>query len=72
MVNIFLKSIFLIEKDSTDHPKPPQGKVEFLELSRKCNKIRWKTLQYNGGKQVTSFVIERSVAGKKSWTLLVK
>ncbi|KAI9523591.1 hypothetical protein NQZ68_026533 [Dissostichus eleginoides] len=57
---------------STDHPKPPQGKVEFLELSRKCNKMRWKPLRYNGGKQVTSFVIERSVAGKKSWTLLIK
>ncbi|KAI4825016.1 hypothetical protein KUCAC02_020721 [Chaenocephalus aceratus] len=31
-----------------DHPKSPQGKVEFLELSRKCNKMRWKTLRYNG------------------------
>lgn len=34
--------------------------------------MRWKTLRYNGGKQVTSFVIERSVAGKNFWTLLVK
>lgn len=53
---------------STDHPKPPQGKVEFLELSGKCIKMKWKAPRDNGGKQVTSFVIERRVAGKKSWT----
>ncbi|XP_053175920.1 immunoglobulin superfamily member 22-like [Scomber japonicus] len=51
-----------------DHPKPPQGKVEFLELSGKCIKMKWKAPRDNGGKQVTSFVIERRVAGKKSWT----
>ncbi|KAM3869988.1 immunoglobulin superfamily member 22-like [Diretmus argenteus] len=50
-----------------DHPKPPQGKVEFLEQSRKCIKMKWKAPRDNGGKQVTSFVIERRVAGKKSW-----
>ncbi|XP_037623781.1 immunoglobulin superfamily member 22-like [Sebastes umbrosus] len=51
-----------------DHPKPPQGKVEFLELSGKCIKMKWKAPRDNGGKQVTSFVIERRVAGKKCWT----
>ncbi|KAE8296494.1 Immunoglobulin superfamily member 22 [Larimichthys crocea] len=51
-----------------DHPKPPQGKVEFLELSGKCIKMKWKAPRDNGGKQVKSFVIERRVAGKKSWT----
>ncbi|XP_026166579.1 immunoglobulin superfamily member 22-like [Mastacembelus armatus] len=50
-----------------DHPKPPQGKAEFLELSGKCIKMKWKAPRDNGGKQVTSFVIERHVAGKKSW-----
>ncbi|XP_044213840.1 immunoglobulin superfamily member 22-like isoform X2 [Thunnus albacares] len=50
-----------------DHPKPPQGKVEFQELSGKCIKMKWKAPRDNGGKQVTSFVIERRVAGKKSW-----
>ncbi|XP_071751221.2 immunoglobulin superfamily member 22-like [Centroberyx gerrardi] len=50
-----------------DHPKPPQGKVEFLERSRKCIKMKWKAPRDNGGKQVTSFVIERRVASKKSW-----
>ncbi|XP_028440258.1 immunoglobulin superfamily member 22 isoform X1 [Perca flavescens] len=51
-----------------DHPKPPQGKVEFLELSGKIVKMKWKAPRDNGGKQVTSFVIERRTAGKKSWT----
>ncbi|XP_045892604.1 immunoglobulin superfamily member 22-like isoform X2 [Micropterus dolomieu] len=51
-----------------DHPKPPQGKVEFLELSGKCIKMKWKAPRDNGGKQVTSFVVERRVADKKSWT----
>uniref|UniRef100_A0A667WSX9 Immunoglobulin superfamily member 22 n=2 Tax=Myripristis murdjan TaxID=586833 RepID=A0A667WSX9_9TELE len=50
-----------------DHPKMPQGKVEFLERSRKCIKMKWKAPRDNGGKQVTSFVIERRLAGKKSW-----
>ncbi|KAG7244515.1 hypothetical protein INR49_030167 [Caranx melampygus] len=50
-----------------DHPKPPQGKVEFLELSERCIKMKWKAPRDNGGKQVTSFVIERRLAGKKSW-----
>lgn len=45
----------------------PQGKVEFLERSRKCIKMKWKAPRDNGGKQVTSFVIERRLAGKKSW-----
>lgn len=30
--------------------------------------MKWKAPRDNGGKQVTSFVIERRVAGKKSWT----
>ncbi|KAI3371505.1 hypothetical protein L3Q82_024091 [Scortum barcoo] len=50
-----------------DHPKPPQGKVEFLELWGKCIKMKWKAPRDNGGKQVSSFVIERRMAGKKSW-----
>ncbi|XP_047452409.1 immunoglobulin superfamily member 22-like isoform X2 [Mugil cephalus] len=50
-----------------DHPKPPQGKVEFLELSGKCIKMKWKAPRDNGGKQVTSFLVERRAAGKKSW-----
>nr|XP_057932598.1 immunoglobulin superfamily member 22-like [Doryrhamphus excisus] len=51
-----------------DHPKPPQGKVEFLELSRKCIKMKWKAPRDNGGKEVTGFVIERRESSKKSWT----
>ncbi|KAI1903990.1 hypothetical protein AGOR_G00001080 [Albula goreensis] len=50
-----------------DHPEPPQGKVEFLERTGKCITMKWKAPRDNGGKQVTSFVIERRVAGKKSW-----
>lgn len=50
-----------------DRPRPPQGKVEFLEMSRKCIKMKWKAPRDNGGKQVTSFLIERRLAGKKSW-----
>ncbi|XP_033823481.2 immunoglobulin superfamily member 22-like [Periophthalmus magnuspinnatus] len=53
--------------DVIDRPKPPQGKVEFLETSRKCIKMKWKAPRDNGGKQVTSFLIERRPAGKKSW-----
>uniref|UniRef100_A0A3Q1GCP6 Immunoglobulin superfamily member 22 n=1 Tax=Acanthochromis polyacanthus TaxID=80966 RepID=A0A3Q1GCP6_9TELE len=51
-----------------DHPKPPQGKVEFPELSGRCIRMKWKAPRDDGGKQVTSFVIERRPAGKKSWT----
>ncbi|KAK7891736.1 hypothetical protein WMY93_023699 [Mugilogobius chulae] len=50
-----------------DRPKPPQGKVEFLEMSRKCIKMKWKAPRDNGGKQVTKFLVERRPAGKKSW-----
>ncbi|KAL4622694.1 immunoglobulin superfamily member 22 [Arapaima gigas] len=50
-----------------DHPKPPQGKVEFLERTGKCIKMKWKAPRDNGGKQVTSFIIERRTVGKKSW-----
>uniref|UniRef100_A0A3B3R4Y6 Immunoglobulin superfamily member 22 n=1 Tax=Paramormyrops kingsleyae TaxID=1676925 RepID=A0A3B3R4Y6_9TELE len=50
-----------------DRPKPPQGKVEFLERTGRCIKMKWKAPRDNGGKQVTSFVIERCMAGKKSW-----
>uniref|UniRef100_W5M1J2 Immunoglobulin superfamily member 22 n=1 Tax=Lepisosteus oculatus TaxID=7918 RepID=W5M1J2_LEPOC len=50
-----------------DKPKPPQGKVEFLERSGKCIKMKWKAPRDNGGKQVTSFIIERKIVGKKSW-----
>ncbi|XP_063149067.1 immunoglobulin superfamily member 22 [Candoia aspera] len=50
-----------------DKPKPPQGKVEFFEKSGKCIKMKWKAPKDNGGKQVTHFVIERRIVGKKSW-----
>ncbi|KAL8169933.1 UNVERIFIED_CONTAM: Immunoglobulin superfamily member 22 [Gekko kuhli] len=50
-----------------DIPKPPQGKVEFLEKSGKCVKMKWKAPKDNGGKQVTHFIIERRISGKKSW-----
>ncbi|XP_024912103.1 immunoglobulin superfamily member 22 isoform X2 [Cynoglossus semilaevis] len=51
-----------------DHPKPPQGTVEFSELSGRCIKMKWKAPRDNGGKPITGFVIERRAAGKKSWT----
>ncbi|XP_042302172.1 immunoglobulin superfamily member 22 isoform X1 [Sceloporus undulatus] len=50
-----------------DKPKPPQGKVEFLEKTGKCVKMKWKAPKDNGGKQVTHFIIERRIVGKKSW-----
>ncbi|XP_053123582.1 immunoglobulin superfamily member 22 isoform X1 [Hemicordylus capensis] len=50
-----------------DKPKPPQGKVEFLEKSGKCVKMKWKAPKDNGGKQVTHFIIEKKMVGKKSW-----
>ncbi|KAF7245553.1 Immunoglobulin superfamily member 22 [Varanus komodoensis] len=50
-----------------DKPKPPQGKVEFLEKSGKCIKMKWKAPKDNGGKQVTHFIIERKMVGKRSW-----
>ncbi|XP_028813249.1 immunoglobulin superfamily member 22-like isoform X2 [Denticeps clupeoides] len=49
-----------------DHPKPPQ-KVDFLENSAKCITMKWKAPRDNGGTQITSFIIDRRVAGKKSW-----
>lgn len=50
-----------------DKPKPPQGKVELLERTGKCIKMKWKAPKDNGGKQVTHFIIERKMVGKKSW-----
>ncbi|XP_062974483.1 immunoglobulin superfamily member 22 [Elgaria multicarinata webbii] len=50
-----------------DKPKPPNGKVEFLEKTGKCVKMKWKAPKDNGGKQVTHFIIERKMVGKKSW-----
>uniref|UniRef100_A0A3B1JLG9 Immunoglobulin superfamily member 22 n=1 Tax=Astyanax mexicanus TaxID=7994 RepID=A0A3B1JLG9_ASTMX len=50
-----------------NRPKPPQGKVDFLECSGKCITMKWKAPRDNGGKKVTSFVIERRMTGKKSW-----
>ncbi|CAM4567004.1 unnamed protein product [Lepidochelys olivacea] len=50
-----------------DKPKPPQGKVELLERTGKCIKMKWKAPRDNGGKQVTHFIIEKKMAGKKSW-----
>lgn len=42
--------------------------MEFLELSGNCIKMKWKAPRDNGGKRVSSFVVERRAAGKKSWT----
>uniref|UniRef100_A0A7M4FIS6 Immunoglobulin superfamily member 22 n=1 Tax=Crocodylus porosus TaxID=8502 RepID=A0A7M4FIS6_CROPO len=50
-----------------DKPKPPQGKVELLERTGKCIKMKWKAPKDNGGKQVTHFIIERKMVGKRSW-----
>uniref|UniRef100_A0A4X2LV19 Immunoglobulin superfamily member 22 n=2 Tax=Vombatus ursinus TaxID=29139 RepID=A0A4X2LV19_VOMUR len=50
-----------------DRPKPPQGRVEFLELSGNCIHMKWKAPKDNGGRPVTHFVIERRAVGKKSW-----
>ncbi|XP_066526079.1 immunoglobulin superfamily member 22-like [Hoplias malabaricus] len=56
-----------VELNVIDRPKPPQGKVEFLECSGKCITMKWKVPRDNGGKKVTSFIIERRMTGKKSW-----
>ncbi|XP_051820852.1 immunoglobulin superfamily member 22 [Antechinus flavipes] len=50
-----------------DRPKPPQGRVEFLELSGNCVHMKWKAPKDNGGRPVTQFIIERRAVGKKSW-----
>lgn len=41
--------------------------MEFLERTGKCIKMKWKAPKDNGGKQVTHFIIERKMVGKKSW-----
>ncbi|KAM8752242.1 immunoglobulin superfamily member 22-like [Acanthopagrus schlegelii] len=61
-------AVATLHLDVIDRPKPPQGTVEFLELSGNCVRMKWKAPRDNGGKQVSSFVIERRAAGKKSWT----
>ncbi|XP_067356837.1 immunoglobulin superfamily member 22-like [Channa argus] len=61
-------AVATLQLNVIDHPKPPQGKAEFLELSGRCIKMKWKAPRDNGGKQVTKFVIERRTAGKKSWS----
>lgn len=61
-------TLFAISLCASDKPKPPQGKVEFLEKTGKCVKMKWKAPKDNGGKQVTHFIIERKMVGKKSWT----
>ncbi|KAF5903310.1 immunoglobulin superfamily member 22 [Clarias magur] len=48
-----------------DRPKPPQGKVDFMECSGKCITMKWKAPRDNGRQKVN--VIERQVAGKKGW-----
>ncbi|XP_043436714.1 immunoglobulin superfamily member 22 [Prionailurus bengalensis] len=50
-----------------DRPKPPQGRVEFLELSGNCVHMKWKAPKDNGGRPVTQFIVERRMVGKKSW-----
>ncbi|KAM9557303.1 LOW QUALITY PROTEIN: immunoglobulin superfamily member 22 [Guaruba guarouba] len=51
---------------TADKPKPPQGKAEFLQRMGKCEMI-WKAPKGDGGRQVTHFVMERKMAGEKSW-----
>lgn len=41
--------------------------MEFLEHTGKCISMKWKAPRDNGGKPVTSFIIERKLVGKKSW-----
>ncbi|XP_069753359.1 immunoglobulin superfamily member 22-like [Narcine bancroftii] len=50
-----------------DRPKPPHGKVEFLEHTGKCISMKWKAPRDNGGKPITGFIIEKKLVGKKSW-----
>ncbi|XP_033718507.1 immunoglobulin superfamily member 22 [Tursiops truncatus] len=50
-----------------DRPKPPQGRVEFLELSGNCVHMKWKAPKDNGGRPITQFIVERKAVGKKSW-----
>ncbi|ELK15969.1 Immunoglobulin superfamily member 22 [Pteropus alecto] len=50
-----------------DRPKPPQGRVEFLELSGNCVHMKWKAPKDNGGRPVTQFIVERRAVGKKAW-----
>ncbi|KAF7702244.1 immunoglobulin superfamily member 22-like [Silurus meridionalis] len=57
-----------VQLNVIDRPKPPQGKVDFTECSSKCITMKWKAPRDNGGQKVTSYVIERRMAGKKSWT----
>lgn len=52
---------------SSDRPKPPQGRVEFLELSGNCVHMKWKAPKDNGGRPVTQFIVERRAVGKKAW-----
>ncbi|KAM4666906.1 LOW QUALITY PROTEIN: immunoglobulin superfamily member 22 [Amazona ochrocephala] len=49
---------------TADKPKPPQGKAEFLQHTRKYE-MRWKAPKGGGGEQVTHFVMERKMTGGK-------
>lgn len=42
--------------------------MDFTESSGKCITMKWKAPRDNGGQKVTSYVIERRMTGKKSWT----
>ncbi|KAJ1065777.1 hypothetical protein K5549_007772 [Capra hircus] len=50
-----------------DHPKPPQGQVEFLELLGNCVHMKWKAPKDNGQWLITQFIVEPRAVGKKSW-----
>ncbi|CAN0167304.1 unnamed protein product [Lampetra fluviatilis] len=50
-----------------DVPKPPQGPVEFTERTGQCVTMKWKAPKDNGGRPVTSFVVERRQVGRSSW-----
>ncbi|KAK0138355.1 Immunoglobulin-like and fibronectin type III domain-containing protein 1 [Merluccius polli] len=53
------------EQTANISPLVVHGKVEFLERSRRCIRMKWRAPRDNGGRQVTSFVIERCPAGGK-------
>ncbi|KAM7226604.1 hypothetical protein CapIbe_022749 [Capra ibex] len=50
-----------------DHPKPPQGQVEFLELLGNCVHMKWKAPKDNGQWLITQFIVEPRAVGKKPW-----
>ncbi|XP_076970898.1 immunoglobulin superfamily member 22 [Tamandua tetradactyla] len=50
-----------------DRPKPPQGRVEFLELWGSCVHLKRKAPKDKSGRLVTQSIVERRAIGKKTW-----